>query len=539
MSVRPLIVVAATCFLAGPLASQTASPRVIQCGTSSSQRVHCDVGGDVSSVKLVRDLSFNRCSYQGSWGWHKQVIWTDNSCQGEFEVSYVAGPGSGNARRIVCGTAANARVECKTEGYATSVRLIRELSNDRCLRGSSWGNTEALIWTDNGCRGDFLVTYSSSSPGLTPTPAPTTRTITCGTPFGQQLTCKTEGYATGVRLVRDLSGNQCRQGTSWGHTDSFIWVKSGCRAEFEVTYRGTPLPAPTTRIITCGTRYSQQATCKTEGYAVGVRLIRNLGGNRCLQGTNWGHTDSFIWTNKGCRGEFEVTYRGAPSPQPTPNTRIITCGSFTGSQVTCKTDGFATSVRLLRDLSGNRCRKGSNWGNTDSFIWANQGCRAEFEVTYESAEPSRIITCGVLSGAQVQCRTEGHATRVRLIRDLSGNQCRMGSNWGHTDSFIWANRGCRAEFEVTYRGSPTLKPVPAPVPAPAPNTRVVTCGNSRGSAMSCNAFGTVARMRLQRDRSGGHCNQSSAWGLDNASIWVARGCWGDFEVTYTTTPDPR
>jgi DUF3011 family protein len=467
MSVRPLIVVAATCFLAGPLASQTASPRVIQCGTSSSQRVHCDVGGDVSSVKLVRDLSFNRCSYQGSWGWHKQVIWTDNSCQGEFEVSYVAGPGSGNARRIVCGTAANARVECKTEGYATSVRLIRELSNDRCLRGSSWGNTEALIWTDNGCRGDFLVTYSSSSPGLTPTPAPTTRTITCGTPFGQQLTCKTEGYATGVRLVRDLSGNQCRQGTSWGHTDSFIWVKSGCRAE------------------------------------------------------------------------FEVTYRGAPSPQPTPNTRIITCGSFTGSQVTCKTDGFATSVRLLRDLSGNRCRKGSNWGNTDSFIWANQGCRAEFEVTYESAEPSRIITCGVLSGAQVQCRTEGHATRVRLIRDLSGNQCRMGSNWGHTDSFIWANRGCRAEFEVTYRGSPTLKPVPAPVPAPAPNTRVVTCGNSRGSAMSCNAFGTVARMRLQRDRSGGHCNQSSAWGLDNASIWVARGCWGDFEVTYTTTPDPR
>jgi hypothetical protein len=41
---------------------------------------------------------------------------------------------------------------------------------------------------------------------------------------------------------------------------------------------------------------------------------------------------------------------------------------------------------------------------------------------------------------------------VVLIRDLSGrNLCRQGSNWGYTDSGIWANQGCRAEFEVTYR----------------------------------------------------------------------------------------
>ena len=72
--------------------------------------------------------------------------------------------------------------------------------------------------------------------------------------------------------------------------------------------------------------------------------------------------------------EFEVTYGGdaTPLPAPAPNTRVITCGTLSGTQVTCKTLGYATGVRLVRDLSNNRCRKGSSWGNTDSFIWANR-----------------------------------------------------------------------------------------------------------------------------------------------------------------------
>jgi hypothetical protein len=62
--------------------------------------------------------------------------------------------------------------------------------------------------------------------------------ITCGTTLGQQVTCRTNGYATGVRLVRDLSGGRCRQGQTWGHTDAFIWANRGCRAEFSISYGG-------------------------------------------------------------------------------------------------------------------------------------------------------------------------------------------------------------------------------------------------------------------------------------------------------------
>jgi hypothetical protein len=206
-------------------------------------------------------------------------------------------------------------------------------------------------------------------------------------------------------------------------------------------------------------------------------------------------------------------------------------------------------VRLVKDLSGNQCREGSSWGYTNSHIWVNSGCRAHFQVFYAAggaAPPTtdtRTITCGSSAGSLQQCRTEGFATEVRLVRDLSGNRCRRGGTWGNTDSYIWTSSGCRAEFAVTYRAGPTARPVPLPAPSPSPapaqNTRVISCGNANGSAMSCNAFGTVANMRLQRDRSNGRCNQSSAWGLDNRSIWVARGCWGDFEVSYATGPDTR
>jgi hypothetical protein len=466
MQGRLWIIAAAVCLLAPPLAAQLPSTRTIECGTTDRQRVQCDAGGKVAKVRLVRDLSFNRCSAAGGWGWTERIVWADNSCRGEFEVTYSTPAGSGATRRITCGTLTTGQVACRTEGHATNVRLAREISRNRCRQGFNWGFSDSLIRAGNGCRAEFEVTYrdvATTVPAPAPAPKPITRTITCGSFTGKQSTCRTEGQATAVRVAKELSTDKCRKGFSWDNTATLIWAKNGCRAEFEVTYKEAPAA---------------------------------------------------------------------------PTTRRITCGSFSGSQVTCKTEGYATGVRLARELSSNRCRKGTNWGNTDSFIWANSGCRAEFEVTYRAdaeAKPGlRRITCATTTNAQVQCSTNGEVTDVRLVRELSTNQCRQGYNWGHTSTAIWVNRGCRAEFDVTYRGGapPRPTPDPTPTPAPTPATRVITCGSVSGSAMSCNAFGVVATARLQRDRSGGRCDQSSSWGLSEQSIWVARGCYADFEVTY-------
>ncbi len=218
----------------------------------------------------------------------------------------------------------------------------------------------------------------------------------------------------------------------------------------------------------------------------------------------------------------------------------ILCGASSGTQQSCKTNGYATEVRLTRDLSGNRCRQNSNWGHSDSFIWTNGGCRGDFLVTYRGDVPpprplpggpgaTRVIPCGNRSGTQMECKTGGYATSVRLIRDLSGGQCRQGSNWGNTDSFIWANRGCWGEFEVTYRGE---------TGGGTPGTRIISCGSSSGNS-SCNAFGTVASVRLVRADNPRACRQGVTWGHTEGDIWTKSGCRGDFEVTYARVPQPR
>ena len=459
MTARLSILFAVACLLAPPLAAQASPSRIIQCGTDSRQRVQCDAGVTVARARLVRD-STNRCGAAGSWGWTERSVWTDNGCRGEFEVNYA--PGQERTKRITCGTLTTNQAKCSTEGPAASVRLIQQGMFARCTQGSNWGYSDSLIWAGRGCRAEFEVTYKVPAVLPAPTPQPATKVIACGNVSGRLDTCRTEGQAASIRLVKELSNNRCRQGTTWGYSSALLWAKDGCRGAFEITYKSST----------------------------------------------------------------------------TPGVRRITCGEPTGAKVECKTGGYATGVRLVRELSNNRCRKGTSWGNTDSLIWASRGCEGEFEVTYRGAAPvdpdTRRITCGNVSNAHVQCAIGGDATGVRLVRDLSGGRCRKGSSWDHTAAFIWANQGCRAEFEVSYQGSVTPKPTPtpSPAPAPAPPTRVITCGNASGSSMSCNAFGTVATVSLKRDRSGGACSQSSSWGLDEESIWVARKCYGDFEVTY-------
>jgi Ca2+-binding EF-hand superfamily protein len=58
-------------------------------------------------------------------------------------------------------------------------------------------------------------------------------TITCSSDNRQRVYCNTDTRG-GVRLVRQISGSPCNQGSTWGYDSQAIWVDRGCRAEFEV-----------------------------------------------------------------------------------------------------------------------------------------------------------------------------------------------------------------------------------------------------------------------------------------------------------------
>lgn len=64
------------------------------------------------------------------------------------------------------------------------------------------------------------------------------------------------------------------------------------------------------RTITCESADFQRTYCHTDTGS-GVSLIRQLGNDRCEQGSTWGYTDRGIWVDRGCRAEFALYYRAS------------------------------------------------------------------------------------------------------------------------------------------------------------------------------------------------------------------------------------
>lgn len=227
--------------------------------------------------------------------------------------------------------------------------------------------------------------FALSNPA--PLRAQSSEQIACGSSSGARQTCNANGPVAGVRLTRSLGDATCRQNSNWGFTRTSVWTSDGCRGDFAVSYRGGNGNVGggnvTTAVIPCGNRTGQHE-CDTRGYASSVRILADRSASACRQNTNWGYTDSRIWTNSGCWGQFEVTYTNAGGGVVTPGKRVVSCGSVGGDN-SCNAFGRVASVRLVRALSKN-CRQGSTWGYGTGDIWTKQGCRGEFEVTYVAAQ---------------------------------------------------------------------------------------------------------------------------------------------------------
>jgi hypothetical protein len=213
------------------------------------------------------------------------------------------------------------------------------------------------------------------------TKASATENIACGSSWNARRTCTTSGYIERIDLVRDLSG-RCRLNSTWGATRSEIWTSDGCRGDFRVLYRGdASTAAEGFETMTCGRTDGTQAECRLDANATRIRLVRNLGRSSCQQGSNWGYSNGVLWTNRGCRGEFEVSYAGNAAIGATP-TRVMTCGSQSDGRILCDARGTISTARLVNELSKGRCRPGLTWGFSSTEIWTTNSCQGEFEVSY-------------------------------------------------------------------------------------------------------------------------------------------------------------
>ena len=87
-----------------------------------------------------------------------------------------------------------------------------------------------------------------------------------------------------------------------------------------------------------------------------------------------------------------------------------------------------------------------------------------------------VVRCESFNNRSRRCNVNT-VNRVEIVRTLSGN-CQRGRSWGFTRSYVWVERGCRAEFGYGYAspGNPYPVPQPQPIRDRGPSAGVVIAG---------------------------------------------------------------
>jgi len=128
----------------------------------------------------------------------------------------------------------------------------------------------------------------------------------------------------GVVLRKTLSSSPCVEGDSWGYDKTGIWVRKGCRADFDVPrayssgrgwssqrgygryYRdGNPAQAGGAERVVCEAKGKDRVVCPVDGLR-DVDLVYERSRERCRFNVSWGYDDKVIWVDQGCRAEFLV-----------------------------------------------------------------------------------------------------------------------------------------------------------------------------------------------------------------------------------------
>jgi hypothetical protein len=180
-------------------------------------------------------------------------------------------------------------------------------------------------------------------------------------------------------------------------------------------------------------------------------------------------------------------------------------------------------------LSTNPCRPNETYGQSSGYIWVDEGCRAEFEVTQPGLGSGNggnggvtRITCESQNNAQRGCPYPSGST-VRFASQISSQPCVLNQSYGISANYVWVAHGCRAVFEVSSGvsggngGSYTSR---------------MTCESQTSGRQICPIAGASA-VRLVRQISTAPCQLNRTFGTQFGGIWVSNGCRGEFDVTVT------
>jgi hypothetical protein len=247
-STRLLLAVAAC---AGAIAAAAAAPEAqygnydrIRCESRDGREEYCRAAID-GDVRLVRQLSDQRCTQGRNWRWDSEGIRVRDGCRAEFEYrrrggwggsgggwggSGGGGWGGGRRERVTCQSQKDREQFCPAP-IQGDVRIVRQMSDQDCVYKRNWNWNRDGVRVYAGCRAEFEYTpRSSGSSGSS------NGRVTCQSQKDRESFCPAP-IAGGVRVFRNISDTRCREGVNYSWTRDGVRVWGGCRAEFEFRQR--------------------------------------------------------------------------------------------------------------------------------------------------------------------------------------------------------------------------------------------------------------------------------------------------------------
>jgi Protein of unknown function (DUF3011) len=133
----------------------------IRCESEGGRHEYCETGPGY--VRLDRQLSRTPCVEYDTWGTEGNGVWVRDGCRATFVVEErspgIVGGGYGwwGNKSVVCKSEGFQYNQCPLDRRGRQVRLVRQLSDTRCVRGDNWGANRDGLWVDRGCGGEFVL----------------------------------------------------------------------------------------------------------------------------------------------------------------------------------------------------------------------------------------------------------------------------------------------------------------------------------------------------------------------------------------------
>ena len=127
----------------------------VTCQSEKGREQWCPaaIGGD---VRVARQLSDAPCIQGRNWTWDKNGIRVFDGCRAEFSFRPRGGEvtPTPNRARVTC-QSKNDREQFCPAGIGGDVRVIRNISDTRCVEGRNWRWTRDGVRVWSGCRAEF------------------------------------------------------------------------------------------------------------------------------------------------------------------------------------------------------------------------------------------------------------------------------------------------------------------------------------------------------------------------------------------------